>query len=165
MVRTMKTFLRLALVAALLMPAAAVFAHEFKAGSLDIVHPWARATPASAKTGAGYMTIVNRGDEADRLVGVECACAASAMLHETKVENDVASMRHVEGVDLAPGQTVKLGPGGTHVMFMGLKAPFMEEDRLDATLVFEKAGRVKVEFYVQGMGSDAPSHDHGSEGQ
>ncbi|MGE0210713.1 MAG: copper chaperone PCu(A)C [Parvibaculaceae bacterium] len=160
----MKPLLRLTLAAALLVPAAAS-AHEFKAGALEIVHPWARATPAVAKTAAGYLTVINSGTEADRLVGIECGCAAAAMLHETKVENDVASMRHVEAVEIPPGGTVKLAPGGIHVMFVGLTAPFKEEDRLDATLLFEKAGRVPVEFYVQGIASTAPSHEHGKEGQ
>lgn len=162
MLRAMKKLLALALAASAL-GAVAASAHELKVGTLEIVHPWARATPASAKNGAGYLTVINSGQEADRLVGVECACAASAMLHETKVENDVASMRHVEGVEVPPGETVKLAPGGTHVMFMGLKGPFKEEDRLNATLVFEKAGRVKVEFHVQAIASDAPSHDHGGQ--
>lgn len=163
MVPGMKTLIRLGIATALTLSGAALLAHEIKSGSLEIVHPWARATPASAKTGAGYLTIVNRGAEPDRLLGLECACSASAMLHETKVENDVARMRHVEALELPAGGTVRLAPGGLHVMFMGLKAPFKEEDRLDATLVFEKAGRVPVEFYVQGIAALAPEHDHGAD--
>ena len=48
-----------------------VQAHEFKAGSIDILHPWSRATPPGAKVAAGYLTLVNRGTQADRLLGAE----------------------------------------------------------------------------------------------
>lgn len=157
----MTQLVRLLLAAALLCGGAAV-AHEIKAGALQIVHPWARATPPGAKAGAGYLTIVNRGGEADRLVAVECRCAGKSMLHETKIENDVARMQHVDGVAIPAGEAVKLGPGGLHIMFMGLKSPFMEEDRIGAVLVFEKAGKVPVEFYVQGLAADEPAHGHGS---
>jgi len=85
------------------------------------------------------------------------------MLHETRIENDIARMQHVEGVEIPPGETVELAPGGTHVMFMRLAGPFREEDRIDATLIFEKAGRVAVEFHVQAIGADAPAHEHGQQ--
>ena len=47
----------------------AVSAHEYKAGSLEIKHPWARATPKGATVAGGYMKIINTGTAPDRLVG------------------------------------------------------------------------------------------------
>ena len=50
--------------------AGAAGAHEFRLGALTIGHPYAIATPTTAKTGAGYLTITNEGDAPDRLVAV-----------------------------------------------------------------------------------------------
>ncbi|MGH6923837.1 MAG: copper chaperone PCu(A)C, partial [Propylenella sp.] len=85
--------LSLALAAGLLLaPAGNAFAHEFKAGSLLIDHPWARATPPGAKVAAGYLTIENHGGEADRLVSATAEIAAQVELHESVVVDGIARM-------------------------------------------------------------------------
>jgi copper(I)-binding protein len=70
-------------------------------------------------------------------------------------------MRELEnGVALAPGQTVELKPGGYHAMFIDLKAPFVKGQKVPATLVFEKAGKIDVEFQVDALGATQPSGQH-----
>ena len=73
-------------------------------------------------------------------------------------------MRPVEGgVEIRPGATIELRPGGYHIMFLRLKQPLKEGDKLSGTLTFEKAGTVPVEFAVRGLGTQraAPSgHTH-----
>src|SRR5690606_2579035 len=54
----------------------AVSAHGYKVGSLEIGHPWSRATPANAPVAGGYMTIENTGDTDDRLVSVSAEISA-----------------------------------------------------------------------------------------
>ena len=67
-----------------------------------------------------------------------------------KVENDVASMFQVDGVELAPGETITLQPGQKHVMFMGLNGdPFEAGEEVPARLIFEQAGAVAVVFNVE----------------
>lgn len=123
--------------------------HEYKVGDLIVDHPAAKTTPSSAMTGAGYITITNNGDEPDTLIAVE-ADFPRVEIHDTKVENDVASMFQVEGVVVAPDETVTFAPGGKHIMFMGLDGdPFEEGESVEATLVFEKAGRLEVVFDVE----------------
>ena len=39
---------------------------------------------------------------------------------------------------------------------MDLKAPFAKDSKVPVTLVFEKAGKVDVDFTVQAMGSAEP---------
>ena len=129
--------------------AGAAGAHEFKLGDLTIGHPYAVATPATAKTGAGYLTIENGGDAPDRLVEVR-ADFPRVEVHAT--EHDaagVARMAPVAAVEVGPGETVALEPGGTHVMFMGLTEPLEAGAHIAATLVFEKAGEVAVTFNVE----------------
>jgi hypothetical protein len=42
-------------------------------------------------------------------------------------------------------------------MFIDLKAPFAKGQKVPATLVFEKAGKVDVEFEVEALGATRPS--------
>ena len=65
----------------------------------------------------------------------------------------VMKMRELgSGLEIKPGATVKLEPGGYHLMLLKLKKPLTAGHRFKATLVFEKAGPVEVEFEVRAMG-------------
>ena len=126
-----------------------VSAQEFKAGSLVISQPWSRATAGGAKVGAGYMTITNTGNEPDRLIGGSLPQAGKFEMHEMRMENNVMTMRPLPGgIEIMPGQTVKLEPGGYHVMFMDLKEPLKQGEALKGELTFQKAGTVPIEYKV-----------------
>ena len=135
-------------------------AETYSAGGLQIVGPWARATPKGSTVSAGYLTITNKGQEVDRLIGGSVAPASRFEVHTTVTENGVARMRQVTSLEIKPGETVELRPGGMHVMFMGLKQPLTSGQTLKGTLVFEKAGTVAIEFTVQGVGAPAGGHKH-----
>jgi len=132
-------------------------AHDYRVGSLRIDHPWALATPNGAKTGAGYMKITNEGKEPDRLIALTSPAAKKVMLHGSTREGDVVKMRMLEkGIEIKPGETIELKPDGMHVMFEGLKAPLLEAGRVQGTLVFEKAGKIDVDYAIEPMGTKDP---------
>ena len=145
-----------ALVAVLALPASAL---DYKLGAIEIVQPWTRATPPTAESGGGYLVVKNTGTTPDRLIAVKSPVADKVEIHEMKMDGNIMRMREVEkGIEIPPGTTVELKPGGFHVMFMGLKAPFAKDAKVPLTLVFEKAGSVDVELAVQAMGAQAPMH-------
>lgn len=145
--------------AALSTPASA---QEFKAGSLVIAQPWSRATAGGAKVGAGYMTITNNGGEPDRLVGGSLPQAGRFEVHEMRMQDGVMTMRPISGgLEIKPGQSVKLEPGGYHVMFMELKEPLKNGETLKGELKFEKAGTVAVEYKVGAIAAGTPPAKHG----
>lgn len=131
--------------------AASLMAHamDYALGELKIDDPFARATAAGQSVGAGYFKIVNKGKTDDKLLSVMSDVSGSVELHTMVMEGDVAKMREVKEISLPAGKSVELKPGGLHVMFMGLKAPLKEGSRFPATLKFEKAGEVKIEFQVR----------------
>jgi periplasmic copper chaperone A len=133
-----------------------------KAGSLTLEQPWSRATPGGAKVGGGYLRITNTGTVPDRLTGGSLSLASKVEVHEMRLEGDVMRMKPVEGgLEIKPGATVELKPGGLHLMFMDLKEPLKEGQVLKGTLTFEKAGPIEVEYTVRGMGGAAPAeHKH-----
>ena len=128
-------------------------AADYKIGSLEIVAPWSRATPKGVASAIGYMTIKNTGTAPDRLVGGLADFARGFQLHSMVMKGNVAKMRDLEGVDIAPGQTIEFKPGGSHVMFVGLTRPLAEGEHVKGTLVFEHAGTVQIEYDVQGIGA------------
>lgn len=140
--------------------AAPVLAHEYRHGALLIDHPVIRVSSPAAKTGAGYLAITNSGKEPDRLLSVTTTAATRSDLHGTTAKGNVMMMREqAGGVPVPAGGTVRLAPGGLHVMFIGLKAPVPDQRRIQARLTFEKAGPVDVEFRVEAAG-DGGHHHH-----
>lgn len=146
----------LLLIAALALPAIAVAQGT---SPLRIEQPFARATAPAARAGGAYMTIVNGGASADRLLRVESTVAARAELHTVIKDGDVMRMREVPGIDVPANGKATLAPGGFHIMLMELKAPLKAGDSAPLTLVFEKAGRIEVAVPILPLGAQ-PANEH-----
>ena len=141
-------------------------AEEVQLGDLVISQAWSRATPGGAKIGAGYLTIENAGSVADRLMGGSGDVAARIEVHEMAMSNGVMTMRPLDkGLAIEPGKTVKLAPGGYHLMLIDLKNPLKQGDKVSLMLEFEKAGNVKLSLDVMGVGSQGPAGADNSDGQ
>jgi periplasmic copper chaperone A len=134
-------------------------ATDYKAGSLAISGPWSRATPKGAQAGVGYMAIKNNGTSTDRLIGGSVDVAEHFQLHAMIMENGIAKMRDLNGIDIKPGQTIEFKPGGSHAMFVDLKHPLSKGERVKGTLVFEHAGTVQIEYSVEGVGAQMSPSD------
>ena len=151
----LRLFASAALVASLFNASAR--AEDVKAGDLVISQAWSRATPGGAKIAGGYLTIENKGSTADRLVGGSAEIAGKLEVHEMAMNNGVMTMRPLDkGLVIEPGKTVKLAPGGYHLMIMDLKGPLKQGDKVPLTLEFEKAGKATLSLEVQGVGAQAP---------
>lgn len=132
------------------------------AGNLEIGSAWARAMLAGQKAAGAYLTVTNKGAEADRLVGGASPKAGKVEIHTMEVVNDVMTMRPVEGgLEIPAGGTVELKPGSFHVMFMDVAAPFAEGDTVPVTLKFEKAGEVELSLPVRAMTGGHGDKAHG----
>ena len=147
------------------MPNVRARAEEIKAGDLVISQAWSRATPGGAKVAGGYLTIENRGSTPDRLIGGAGDIAGKVEVHEMAVNNGVMTMRPLDkGLTIEPGKTVKLAPGGYHLMMFDLKGQLKQGDKVPVTLEFEKAGKVTLSLEVQGVGAQAPAGADGAGG-
>ena len=158
----MKCVFLISAILALVMGAAQ--AHDYKVGSLEIGHPWTRATPKGSAVAGAYMTISNKGAAPDRLVRGSVAVADRFEVHSMVMEQGVAKMRPVEGgLEIKPGETVELKPGSFHIMLTGLKQPLEKGQKVKGTLEFEKAGKLEIEYAVEALGVSAPApggHGH-----
>jgi copper(I)-binding protein len=146
---------------AALVIASSALAHDYKLGPLVIDHPWSRATPKGAAVAGGYMKITNTGTTPDRLVGGSAEVAKRFELHEMSMEGGVMKMRELSnGLEIPPGATVELRPGSYHVMMQNLSRQLTKGERVKASLTFEKAGKVDIEFAVDAVGGGAKEHKH-----
>lgn len=144
-------------------------------GAIEISDAWVRTSPSMASAGAAYMEVSNTGDSDDALIGaaVDPGIAATVEIHETvTMDSDdggmgsdttmgdmgtdttmegggMMTMQPVERIDIPAGGSVSLEPGGYHVMFLDLAAPFEAGDSIEITLTFENAGEQVVTAEVR----------------
>jgi len=135
----------LALIFVLLTPAQAA---EYRAGNLLVGDPWSRPTPPAATVGAVYFSVMNAGPTADRLMSISSPIARTVEIHETSMVKGIMQMRAVTSVDCPPGATVKVEPGGLHVMLIGLTGPLKAGLEFPLSLRFRDAGAVTVRVLV-----------------
>ena len=146
----------LALLAASAMLFSAKPAMGARRGATDVsvTNAWARATPGGAETAAAYVTL--ESPAGDRLMGISTPAAQKAEVHSMTMEGSVMKMRSVDGLDLPPGQTVTLKPGGYHIMMTGLAKPLEAGESFPLTLTFAKAGAKNVTVSVEKIGAMGP---------
>lgn len=130
-------------------------------GTITLHSPWTRATPPGAKVAGGFLSIENRGGAPDRLLSGTFEAAPIVEIHEMAMEGGVMKMRALDkGLEVTAGGKAELKPGGYHIMFLDLKRPLKEGETLKGELVFEKAGKIPVEYRVMGMGARSAGHAH-----
>ena len=130
---------------------------------VQVKEPWAKATVPGQKVGGVYMKIVAR--ENLRLTGVKSAVAETAEVHQMKMENGMMRMRAVPILELPAGKTVKLEPGGYHIMLFDIRQSLVAGQKLKLELTVEDASkhqhRVAVEAVVRDRDAGpAGGHDH-----
>lgn len=126
---------------------------------IRIEQSWARATAPGSTVAGGYMLIRNQG-AADRLVSASSPAAAKVELHVHINDNGVMKMREVPGYEVPAKGSFELKPGGAHLMFMDIKRPFKEGEKVPVKLKFEKSGEVSAEFHVGRLGESAAPAGH-----
>jgi len=123
------------------------------AGTLAVSGAWVRAIPGAA-VAAAYMTLHNGGARAVRVTGVRSALAGHAMIHETRLENGVSTMRPHEPLVIAAGASVTLQPGGLHVMLHDLTHPLAVDEQVPLELLLEGGGRIAVSARVRPLSAE-----------
>src|ERR1700730_15091563 len=127
------------------------------AADIAIRQAWSRATPKGAQVAAGYLTIENRSNGADRLLSASTPAAGKVEIHEMLDAGGIMKMRPVtEGLTIPPSGHLVLTPGGSHMMFLELKSPFSEGEQIPGSLDFENAGQINISLEVGGIGAKGP---------
>ena len=122
--------------------------------AIKIEHAYTRATMPGQQVAGGFMKIENKGGPADQLLSASSPVAGEVQLHEMSMEGNVMKMRQVKDIAVPAGGAVELKPGGLHLMFVNIKAPFSTGETVPVKLTFAKAGEVEVKMPVNVMGQN-----------
>ena len=128
-------------------------------GTLKATDAWARATAPGQEVGAVYLIVRNGTSAEDRLVGGSTSAARSVEIHAMRMDGTIMRMRRQDGLDIPAGGSAELGPGGTHLMLVGLKAPLKAGAEIPLSLDFSGAGRKQVRVRVRPIGATGPRDD------
>ncbi|HJS84953.1 MAG TPA: copper chaperone PCu(A)C [Acetobacteraceae bacterium] len=97
-----------------------------------------------------YLTVANRGDAPDSLLRVRCPTdlADFTEKHVTDRGEGGTAMREVKSIAIPAGETIKLAPGGPHLMLLNIREPLREGQTFTCSVAFQKAGTIPVEVKV-----------------
>lgn len=112
---------------------------------IEVKNAWVREVPPVSSMSAAYMIIENKGDKPDKLLSASTNIAKTVEIHETLG----GKMRRVKALEIPPGKSVELKPGGYHLMLINLVQKPKEGQKVELTLKFEKSGEVKVQADVK----------------
>lgn len=132
-------------VAMCLLGAAAAVHAEGKIGVFDA---WIRAAPPGSQMLAGYATLTNTGDTRISILTVQSDAFREASIHETVTERDVTKMRELQRLDIEPGATVELKPGGRHLMLSDPRHAIVPGEKIGMVFLLGDGNRVQTYFDV-----------------
>jgi periplasmic copper chaperone A len=125
--------------------------HTKHSSPIMINDAWIRPVAAEANT-AFFFEAVNGSDKTDSLIAAEFKFAEAVEVHETyKKSEDVMGMRAVKAVAIPAKATIKFKPRDLHVMLLNLFRDIKRGQKYNLTLIFKRAGRIKVDAVVRDM--------------
>lgn len=144
----MRRVLGMLLAMGLALGSGAVFAGG-AADQVTLSDPYARAAAPGQRNGVVYLGLANGSDQAHALVGAGSDAAESVELHTHLMEGGMMKMRRVERMEVPPGGTLSLEPGGLHLMLIGLKRQLEPGQEIGLTLVFEDGTQTRISVPVR----------------
>ena len=128
---------------------------------VDVSNAWARATVPAQTVGGVYLEI--RSPIPAKLVRAASPVAGRTELHKMSMENGVMKMSPVDAIDLPAGQSVKLAPGGLHVMLLDLKRPLKAGESVPLALTVERADKsqstIEIKAQVRDISGAPPASE------
>jgi len=122
--------------------ALALAAHAQRSADIDVKSAWARPTVAGQMGTGAFMHLTSK--EGARLLGASSDVAGVVEIHEMAMQGNVMQMRAIRSLDLPPGSTIELKPGGHHMMLMDLKRPLATGEKIKVELRLETRDRKLV---------------------
>ena len=149
----MKRFMKLIFLAGILLTACST------ATGIEVSNAWARPALQDGN-GAVYFLLENHAAAGEELTGVSSEAARAVEIHESKMEGDVMQMHQVLSVPLRGKESIEFGPGGYHVMLIGLIQELKAGDEIQITLHFKNHEDLLLTVPVQEIAPVGSMSDH-----
>ena len=135
-------------------------------GEIEIKGAWARASVG--KNGATYLTIQNHGDRAHLLIGAETPLAKKVEIHTHTIDGQIMRMRKTDRISIAPNKSIKMAPGGIHLMLLNLERKLQQGEEFPLVVKFQSIDPINIKVKVEGIGAmrgskekrDTSGHKH-----
>ncbi len=118
------------------------------AGVLQVHDTWIRDAPPTARMRSAYAVLINEGDSEIEVVSASSPDFGLVEMHETRMENDIAKMRELPSVKIAPGAKFMFKPSGAHFMLMQPKGEMKKGDSTTITLTLKSGEVLEANFVV-----------------
>lgn len=113
-------------------------------------------SPVDGNPSAGYMDL--HGGRVDvELVGVTSDDVLRMEMHETTEEDGMMSMAKLKSIPVPAGKTVKLEPGGKHLMIWGIGNGTKKRGLLKMTLIYSNDDRIEINAVIKKAGDPDPA--------
>lgn len=127
---------------------------------VTIDQAWIRAMPPSQKSTAAYLEVTNGGSKLLKIVGASSPVAKKAEMHVSREADGYVRMEHLDHLLVPPGETLRLAPGGTHLMLLGLEIMPLPGSVASICLEFSSGQVSCTQALVQKAAPDAGQHSH-----
>jgi len=142
--------------------AALLFVTQAQAGEVTVTDAWSRATAPGQEIGMVSLVITSQKDAS--IIAVTSPAATTSEIHTMTMDNGVMKMRQLESLPLIARQPATLGPGGNHLMLIGLKRALKADDTVTLTLTVQFADKstekINVNAQVKALTADQAQHHH-----
>lgn len=122
---------------------------------VQVEHPWIRWLPARLPA-AGYAVIRNTGDGTLRFTGASSPDYGMVMLHHSRLAQGDSTMERVDHLDIPPHGSVKLAPGGYHLMLSQPTRAIEPGNHVKVTLEFAGGETLQADFPVRPANASGP---------
>ena len=129
------------------------------ASGMEVSNAWTRPTMIG-DNGAVYFLLQNHSAGADELTGVSAQVAEAVEIHESRMEGDIMQMRQVKSLPVAGKESIEFGPGGYHVMLVGLKQDLKTGEHIQVTLHFKEHSDMVLIIPVHEMAQGEAMEEH-----
>ena len=116
---------------------------------LQIGDAWIKDLPPSVPVRAGYMTIHNPDSGSRRIVAAASESFASVEIHESLMQDGMMRMEQRDELVIDAGATVRLEPGGLHLMMMQPKQPIKPGEVHRLSLELDDGTRLEIDMTVK----------------
>ena len=119
------------------------------AANLQITEAWIKNLPMSVPMRAGYMDISNNQAETIKIEWLKSEAFARIEIHRSVEKDGMMSMHPVSVLAISSGETVRLAPGGIHLMMMIPLTTLVPGNKIVVTIGYDDQSTQKIELIVR----------------
>lgn len=117
--------------------------------AISIEQAWIREAPPNASAMAGYMRIINSGNQASTLVAAASDDFKVIEFHRSVERNGVYRMIRHENLLVPAKEKLELKPGDYHLMMITPKRALIDGNKVSVRLTFMDQSEITVEMPVK----------------